>query len=220
MRRILIALLLTGATLLAAIGTVRTGHAQRVADAPPEPGMEIATFAGGCFWCVEADFDKVAGVTRTISGFMGGHVKNPSYEQVTRGGTGHLEAVQIHFDPKVVKYTELVRIFFRTIDPTDDTGQFCDKGDSYRTAVFTHTPEQKAAADAEKARIDASKRFRQPIVTRVLPAGDFTSAADYHQDFYKKSPGRYYSYRAGCGRDARVKSLWGEEAHGGKTLTQ
>ena len=98
--------------------------------------------------------------------------------------------------------------------------QFCDKGDSYRTAVFTHTPEQKAAADAEKARIDASKRFRQPIVTRVLPAGDFTSAADYHQDFYKKSPGRYYSYRAGCGRDARVKSLWGEEAHGGKALTQ
>lgn len=214
------ALLLGFGIALAAVALVAPGFAQRVADAPPEPGQEVATFAGGCFWCVEADFDKVEGVTRTISGFMGGTVKNPTYEQVVRGGTGHLEAVQIHFDPKKVAYAELVRIFFRTIDPTDDTGQFCDKGDGYRTAVFAHSPAQRTAAEAEKARIEASKRLRSPVVTRILPASDFTSAPDYHQDFYKKSPARYYSYRAGCGRDARVKSLWGAEAFGGKPLTQ
>jgi peptide-methionine (S)-S-oxide reductase len=214
------AVLLCLGIALAAVALVGPGFAQRLADAPPEPGQELATFAGGCFWCVEADFDKVDGVTRTVSGFMGGTVKNPSYEQVVRGGTGHLEVVQIHFDPRKVSYAELVRIFFRTIDPLDDTGQFCDKGDAYRTAVFAHSPAQRAAAEAEKAKIDASKRLRAPVVTRILSASDFTSAADYHQDFYKKSPARYYSYRAGCGRDARVKSLWGAEAFGGKALTQ
>ncbi len=209
------------AGLLVALAALASpASAQRIADAPPAPGTELATFAGGCFWCVEADFDKVPGVTRTISGFMGGTTKNPTYEQVTRGGTGHLEVVQIHFDPKKISYKDLVHLFYRTIDPTDDTGQFCDKGDGYRTAVFAHSDQQRAEAEAEKSRIDASKRFPQPIVTRVLPASEFTSAPDYHQDFYTKSPGRYYSYRAGCGRDARVRALWGDEAFAGRKLTQ
>lgn len=181
---------------------------------------ETATFAGGCFWCVEVDFDKVDGVLSTTSGFMGGTVANPNYRQVVGGGTGHLEVVQIAFDPAKVSYQRLVDIFFRTVDPLDPTGQFCDKGDMYRTAIFAHTPEQQRVAEAAKAAIDASKRFKTPVVTDIRPASAFTAAEDYHQDFYRKSPGRYYSYRAGCGRDARVKSLWGDEAGGAKVATQ
>jgi peptide-methionine (S)-S-oxide reductase len=181
---------------------------------------QIATFAGGCFWCVEVDFDKVEGVLTTTSGFMGGTLPNPTYQQVVRGGTGHFEVVQVEFDPAKVSYERLVAIFWRTIDPLDAGGQFCDRGNMYRTAIFAHSPEQQRIAEASKAALDASKRFKTPIVTEIRPASAFTAAEDYHQDFYRKSPGRYYSYRAGCGRDARVKALWGEEAGGLKVATQ
>jgi peptide-methionine (S)-S-oxide reductase len=189
------------------------------ASAQQRTDVEVATFAGGCFWCVEADFDKVDGVVSTISGFMGGKKENVGYKEVTAGGTGHKEVVQITFDPKKVGYDRLVHIFWRTIDPLDPNGQFCDKGDSYQTAIFTHSDAQAKIAAASKKAIEDSGRFKQPIATEVRSASHFSKAEDYHQDFYKKDPGRYYSYRAGCGRDQRVKALWGAEA-GGKTATQ
>jgi peptide-methionine (S)-S-oxide reductase len=207
----IVAVAVTTAGILAA-------SAQRLADVPPPPGSETATFAGGCFWCVEADFDKVDGVLATISGYTGGTTKNPTYKQVTAGGTGHTEAVRIYYDPKKVSYDRLLAIFWRTHDLLDGSGQFCDRGTSYRPAIFAHSPEQLKRAEASKADIEKSGRFKQKIATEILPAGEFTRAEEYHQDFYKKDPGRYYSYRAGCGRDARMNSLWGAEA-GGKVAT-
>jgi peptide-methionine (S)-S-oxide reductase len=180
---------------------------------------ETAVFAGGCFWCTEVDFDKVDGVLTTTSGFIGGKVDNPSYKQVVNGSTGHTEAVQVEFDPKRVSYKQLVDIFWRTIDPVDAGGQFCDRGDSYRSGIFTNGAEQKQIADKSKQDLIASGRFKQPIATEITDGAKFFKAEDYHQDFYKKDPGRYYSYRAGCGRDARIKALWGAEA-GGKIATQ
>lgn len=175
---------------------------------------EVATFAGGCFWCVESDFDKVPGVISTISGYMGGTTKNPTYHQVSAGGTGHAEVVQITFDPARVSYARLVEIFWRTVDPLDAGGQFCDRGSQYRTEIFTYSPEQKRIAEASKKRLAESGRFKEPIVTKIVAAGPFTPAEDYHQDYHTKNPLRYVYYRTGCGRDARVKSLWGEEAGG------
>jgi methionine-S-sulfoxide reductase len=186
---------------------------------PPPAALETATFAGGCFWCVEADFQKVDGVVSVVSGFMGGKTPNPTYKQVVMGGTGHAEAVQLKFDPKKVSYQRLVDIFWRTIDPLDAGGQFCDRGDSYRTVIFTNSDAQKKIAEDSKAGLDASGRFKQKIATEIVAAGPFTPAEDYHQNFHVKDPGRYYSYRAGCGRDARVKALWGAEA-GGKLVSQ
>jgi peptide-methionine (S)-S-oxide reductase len=180
---------------------------------------ETAVFAGGCFWCTEVDFDKVDGVVSTTSGYIGGKVDNPTYRQVVGGSTGHTEAVQVEFDPKRVSYKQLVDIFWRTIDPVDAGGQFCDRGDSYRSGVFTSGAEQKVVANKSKQDLIASGRFKQPIATEVTADAKFFKAEDYHQDFYKKDPGRYYSYRAGCGRDARIKALWGAEA-GGKVATQ
>ena len=171
---------------------------------------EVATFAGGCFWCVESDFDKVDGVLSTVSGFMGGTTPNPSYKLVTAGGTGHYEVVQITFDPAKVSYKQLVDHFWRTVDPYDDGGQFCDRGDSYRTAIFAHTPEQKAIAEASKAELGKSGPVKEPIVTAVRDAGPFTAAEDYHQDFYLKNPVRYKFYRYGCGRDQRIQAIWGK----------
>jgi len=177
--------------------------------------LRIATFAGGCFWCVEADFDKVPGVVRTISGFTGGALANPTYRQVTAGGTGHREAVQIYFDPEKVSYAALLEIFWRSVDPTDKGGQFCDRGESYGTAIFTHSPEQRRLAAASKRALQDSKALVQPIVTPIEDSGPFTAAEDYHQNFYKKSPVRYNFYRLGCGRNARVKALWGKAAYRG-----
>ena len=155
----------------------------------------------------------------TISGYAGGTSKNPTYKTVTGGGTGHTEVVAIHFDPKKVSYQRLVEIFWRTHDLVDGGGQFCDRGDSYRPAIFASGAEQLRIAEASKKALEQSGRFKQPVATEIKPAGEFTRAEEYHQDFYKKDPGRYYSYRAGCGRDARVKALWGAEA-GGKIATQ
>ncbi|HSQ71692.1 MAG TPA: peptide-methionine (S)-S-oxide reductase MsrA, partial [Rubrivivax sp.] len=169
-----------------------------------------ATFAGGCFWCVEADFDKVRGVVSTTSGYIGGTLANPSYEQVSAKTTGHAEAVEIIFDPAQVSYEQLLEYFWRTIDPTTKDRQFCDSGSPYRTAIFTHGPEQAAAARASLAALERSKPFKAPIVTTIEPAGPFYPAEAYHQDYYRKNPLRYQYYRASCGRDLRLEQLWGK----------
>jgi len=168
-----------------------------------------ATFAGGCFWCVEADFDKVRGVISTTSGYTGGTVANPSYEQVSAKSTGHAEAVEIVFDPALVSYEQLLGYFWRTIDPTTKDRQFCDVGNPYRTAIFTHGPHQAAAAQASLAALEKTKSFKDPIVTTIEPAGPFYPAEAYHQDYYRKNPVRYQYYRASCGRDLRLRQLWG-----------
>jgi len=171
-----------------------------------------ATFAGGCFWCVESDFDKLPGVISTTSGYIGGTVANPSYEQVSSKGTGHAEAVEIVFDPAKVSYAQLVEHFWRTIDPTTKDRQFCDAGSPYRTAIFAHGPDQLAAAKASLAALEKSKPFKEPVVTQIVLATPFYAAEEYHQDYYKKNPVRYQYYRASCGRDARLKQLWGDAA--------
>ncbi len=171
-----------------------------------------ATFAGGCFWCVEADFDKVPGVLSTTSGYTGGTVPNPSYEQVAAKKTGHAEAVEIVFDPKRVSYAQLVEHFWRTIDPTTPDRQFCDRGSPYRTAIYVHDAEQMAVVRASLAALEKSKPFKEPIVTQVERAGPFYVAEDYHQDYYKKNPIRYNYYRSGCGRDKLLQQLWGDQA--------
>ncbi len=176
---------------------------------------EVATFAGGCFWCTESDFDKVSGVISTVSGYMGGTTKNPTYQSISSGRTGHAEVVKIEYDPKKISYEQLTRIFWRTIDPLTKDAQFCDSGSQYRSAIFFHSDAQKSAA--EKTRQEITGRFKVPVVTEIVAAAEFTAAEDYHQDFYQKDPGRYFSYRAGCGRDAALKKIWGEEA-GGKAL--
>lgn len=186
-----------------------------VSTAAVPKGEAVATFAGGCFWCVEADFDKVPGVVRTVSGYTGGLVKNPTYEKVSAGGTGHREAVQIFYDPEMVSYEKLLDIFWRSVDPTDAGGQFCDRGRSYETAIFANSPAQERLAQASKRKLKKSGVLKKPIVTPVETAGAFYPAEGYHQDYYKKSPLRYKFYRYGCGRDARIREVWGEDAHRG-----
>ena len=179
------------------------------ATKPAPAGMAKAIFAGGCFWCVESDFDKVPGVVSTTSGYIGGKVANPSYEQVSSNLTGHAEAVEIVYDPKRVRYEQLLEYFWRTIDPTTKDRQFCDAGSPYRTAVFALNAEQLAAAKASLANLEKSKPFKEPVVTEIALAGPFYAAEDYHQDYYKKNPVRYKYYRNACGRDARLTQLWG-----------
>ena len=186
--------------------------------------IETAIFAGGCFWCVESDFESVPGVISATSGYTGGHVENPTYKQVVRGGTGHYEAVEIAFDADQVSYETLLDIFWRSVDPVDGGGQFCDRGESYRTAIFAIDEEQERIAVASRAAIDSSGHLPAPIVTPVIPATDFYVAEDYHQDYYKsedrvltrfglvKKMSAYKKYRTACGRDARVRELWGENA--------
>lgn len=174
--------------------------------------MASAVFAGGCFWCVESDFDKVDGVIDTISGYTGGHVAKPTYKQVSREDTGHYEAVKVTYDPDVVTYDYLVSYFLHHVDPTDADGQFCDKGDSYRTAIFVANPEERTIAEADIAAVEASGILPAPVVTQVISADTFWPAEDYHQDYYIKNPIKYRYYRASCGRDGRVKELWGDSA--------
>jgi peptide-methionine (S)-S-oxide reductase len=171
--------------------------------------QQIATFAGGCFWCVEADFDKVPGVVSTTSGYTGGQVANPSYEQVSHGGTGHAEAVEIAFDPAKVSYQKLLDVFWHNIDPLAKDYQFCDHGRQYRSAIFYHGEEQRRLAEASKAEV--AKRLEQPIATEIVPAGPFYKAEEYHQDYYMKNPIRYKFYRFNCGRDARLEAVWGKK---------
>lgn len=188
-----------------------------VADQSSQPEantsrLSTAIFAGGCFWCVEADFDKVDGVVSTVSGYTGGTTDEPTYKQVTYGDTGHYEAVKISYDPTRVSYDELVEHFFRTIDPTDPRGQFCDKGDSYRTAVFVSDAEERNVVETEINEIEESGILPGPVVTKVIDASEFWPAEDYHQDYYRTTPVKYRFYRRGCGRDAKLEKLWGADA--------
>jgi peptide-methionine (S)-S-oxide reductase len=169
-----------------------------------------AYFAGGCFWCMEEAFEKVEGVMAVASGYMGGTVANPSYEQVSAGHTGHAESVEVLYDPSKVTYQKLLEAFWRNIDPVTPNAQFCDHGTQYRAAVFYSSSEEKRLADESKATIETSKRFPQPIVTQVVPASSFYQAEDYHQDYYKKNPLRYKYYKYGCGRAQRLETLWGK----------
>lgn len=166
--------------------------------------------AGGCFWCTEADFENVDGVLAAVSGYAGGHVENPGYRQVVRGGTGHLETVEITYDADIVSHERLVELFLRSIDPTDAGGQFCDRGESYTTAIFVASPDERATVEAEIA--EAEAQIGTEIVTTVRDAATFWPAEEYHQDYYRKNPLRYKSYRTGCRRDARVKQIWGADA--------
>jgi peptide methionine sulfoxide reductase msrA/msrB len=185
--------------------------ARGAAPAAVPAGVARATFAGGCFWCMEAPFDKVPGVVRTTSGYTGGLVKNPSYEQVSEGSTGHAEALQVAYDPARVSYEQLLEVFWRNVDPTDAGGQFCDRGRQYRTGIFYDGEAQKRAAEDSKRALAASGRLPKPIVTEIVRLEAFYPAEEYHQDFYRKSPVRYTTYRAGCGRDRRLAELWGKD---------
>jgi len=183
----------------------------------PKRHYEKATFAGGCFWCTESDFEKVEGVIEVVSGYTGGHKENPTYEQVCSGRTGHYEAVQVVYDPEKISYPQLLEIFWRHIDPTDAGGQFVDRGSQYRSAIFYHDEAQKKAAEESKRALAASDVFQRPIVTEILPLDRFYEAEDYHQNYYEKSPTRYKMYRFGSGRDRFIKSVWSQiEAAGGE----
>ncbi len=184
---------------------------QTVEPAVAAEGLARATFAGGCFWCMEPPFDELEGVVSTTSGYIGGDVKNPTYRQVSAGGTGHTEAVEIVFDPAKVSYRELLRVFWRNIDPLAVDRQFCDRGSQYRTGIYTHGEEQLRLAEESKEALVRSRRFDQPIATEIEPAGELYAAEEYHQDYYRKNSVRYKMYRTGCGRDRRLKELWGEE---------
>jgi peptide-methionine (S)-S-oxide reductase len=169
----------------------------------------VATFAGGCFWCMEEAFDKVPGVLSTTSGYMGGAKKHPTYDEVSAGVTGHAEVVQVAYDPAKVSYEKLLDVYWHNIDPTVKDRQFCDAGTQYRSEIFVHDDAQRRAAEASKAALSKNKPFKDPIVTPVTTAGEFWPAEDYHQDYYQRNPVRYKYYKTGCGREARLKQLWG-----------
>ena len=182
-------------------------------DSPTKPraGLETAIFAGGCFWCTESDFDKVPGVISTVSGYIGGSVKNPSYEQVSAGGTGHAEAVEVKFDPKKISYANLLKVYWLSIDPLTENRQFCDGGNQYRSGIFFIGESQKKQALAYKKSLEDSKFFKQAIVTEITAATEFYPAEEYHQDYHQKNPIRYNYYRSSCGRDARLEQVWGKK---------
>ncbi len=181
------------------------------AGAAGAPRLEKATFAGGCFWCMVPPFEKLEGVKEVVSGYTGGHKANPTYEEVSAGGTGHLESVEITYDPDKVSYEKLLDVFWRQINPTDAGGQFVDRGPSYKSAIFYHNEEQKKLAEESKKKLEASGRFDKPIVTEIRPAGPFYRAEEYHQDYWKKNPVRYKFYRYNSGRDQFLQKVWGKE---------
>jgi peptide-methionine (S)-S-oxide reductase len=186
------------------------------ATAKAAGNLEKADFAGGCFWCMEHPFDSLPGVVSVTSGYTGGQKKNPTYEEVSAGGTGHAESVQVVYDPAKITYEKLLDVYWVNIDPTTKDRQFCDRGNQYRSAIFYHTEEQHRAALRSKAALEKSKPFKDPVVTGIVPAGEFYPAEEYHQHYYKKNPIRYWYYRNGCGRDQRLKELWGKAAGGEK----
>ncbi|AAS96460.1 peptide-methionine (S)-S-oxide reductase MsrA [Nitratidesulfovibrio vulgaris] len=199
-------LLLTGLLLATALLPPALAHAAQPAP-PPPAGMQVAVFAGGCFWCMEKPFDAVEGVLETTSGYTGGTVESPTYEQVSNGGTGHAEALRVVYDPAKVSYTALLDTFWHNVDPFDAGGQFCDRGSQYRSAIFPQDASQRA--DAESSLKALEERFGRPVATRIEPAGAFWPAEEYHQDYYKKNPLRYSFYRSNCGRDRKLKEVWG-----------
>ncbi len=176
----------------------------------PTRDLAKAIFAGGCFWCMEPPYDKLEGVYSTTSGYIGGHTKNPNYQQVSAGSTGHTEAVEVVYDPKVINYEKLLDVFWQNVDPLTPNAQFCDHGSQYRTGIFYLDEEQHRLAEASKQTLEDSGRFDKPIVTEITPAETFYPAEEYHQDYYEKNPLRYKLYRYGCGRDQRLEELWGK----------
>ena len=198
--------LLGVAALLALVITAAAAQAPKPAGGA---ALAKAIFAGGCFWCMEHPFDVLDGVVSTTSGYAGGSVANPTYEQVSSGRTGHAEVVQVLYDPRKVSYEKLLDVFWHNIDPTVKDQQFCDAGTQYRTGIFYTDDEQKRLAEVSKAALEKSRPFKGPIVTEITRAGEFYAAEEYHQDFYRKNPVRYKYYRSGCGRDERLKQLWG-----------
>jgi peptide-methionine (S)-S-oxide reductase len=196
--------------LLFAVALPGPAPAQSVAaQGAAKAATAKATFAGGCFWCMEEAYDKVPGVVATVSGYMGGLVRNPTYQQVTTGRTGHAEVVQVEYDPKRVSYAKLVEVFWRNIDPTQKSGQFCDHGSQYRSAIYFHNEEQRRAAEASRAALRKNRPFKGELVTEITKATEFYPAEDYHQNYYLKNPTRYKFYKSGCGREARLQELWG-----------
>ncbi|MFC1858944.1 peptide-methionine (S)-S-oxide reductase MsrA [Thermodesulfobacteriota bacterium] len=178
----------------------------------PDKGPEKATFAGGCFWCMEPPFDKLDGMISTTVGYTGGKETSPTYEQVCSGQTGHAEAIEVIYDPKRISYSDLLEVFWRNINPTQVNGQFVDRGSQYRTAIFYHTEEQRRQAELSKEKIQKSGRFDRSIATEIVPAAEFYPAEDYHQDYYTKSPDRYKIYRYGSGRDHYLNEVWRKES--------
>ena len=210
--------LFAGATVAAACAADR-GEAREVTGAVERAGpvavgqqLDTAMFAGGCFWCMEPPYDKLPGVRSTTSGYIGGRVPNPTYEQVSAGGTGHAEVVRVIYEPSRVSYARLLDTFWRNVDPLTPNRQFCDGGSQYRSAIFAMDPAQRRAADSSKAALQRSGRFDRPIVTEVNDAATFYAAEEYHQDYYEKNPIRYKYYRTSCGRDARLREVWGDDA--------
>lgn len=196
---------------VALTGTAQAAQTTQAAASQPAAradGYVLATFSSGCFWCTEADFDKVPGVISTTSGYTGGTVKNPTYRQVSAGGTGHAESVEVVFDPKVVTYEKLLDVYWHNVDPFSANGQFCDFGTQYRPVIWVHGAAQRQAAEASKAQVQ--KMFKQPVVVAIQDAGPFYAAEDYHQDYHNKSSAQYRFYRFGCGRDRRLGQIWGE----------
>ena len=203
---LLLALALCGVPLVTrSVGAQGSGG-----GAPRSTDLATATFAGGCFWCMEPPFDKLDGVVSTTSGYIGGHKKSPTYKEVSAGGTGHAEAVQVVYDPQKIRYGQLLDVFWHNIDPITPDRQFCDGGNQYRSAIFVHDEMQRRIAEESKKELNASGRFQQPIVTQIVPASEFYAAEDYHQDYYRKNPVRYKFYRYRCGRDKRLEELWGK----------
>lgn len=199
------------ALLLPAAVAFTTAQAETVSNANIDSdGYAIATFAGGCFWCMEHPYDELDGVISTTSGYTGGTTKNPTYQQVSAGITGHTEAVQVKYDPRKITYEKLLTVFWKNIDPTTPDRQFCDKGSQYRAGIFYHDNEQHRLAERSKKHIEATKTFPEPVVTEITPAAEFYTAETYHQDYYLKNPLRYKLYRHGCGRDRRLEELWGK----------
>ncbi len=187
------------------------GYQRHIAEsASNSDRLETATFAGGCFWCLEEALDKVEGVVSTTSGYTGGQKTNPTYEEVSAGGTGHTESVQVMYDPQKVTYTKLLETFWHNIDPTTPNQQFCDKGHQYRSAIFYHDDRQQRLAEESKQQLDKSKPFKEQIVTEIVPASEFYPAEEYHQNFYQKNPIRYKFYKYNCGRAQRLETLWGK----------
>ena len=207
MRSCLVSMLAAAASLSVVAGAL----AQQESATMPKDGEAVATFAGGCFWCMEPPYDKLDGVLATISGYAGGTTVDPTYREVSSGGTGHAEVVQITYDPARVTYEQLLEVFWQNVDPLDAGGQFCDRGSQYRTGILVHDEEQRRLAEASKQALEGSGRFEQPIVTEIVEAGPFYPAEDYHQDYYEKNPVRYKFYRWNCGRDQRLAELWGEQ---------
>jgi len=203
-RKVLVGLIAWGMFAAAPVANSKAGAGQ-----PTDANYEKATFAGGCFWCMEPPFDELPGVISTTSGYTGGRTKNPSYEQVSSGGTGHTEAVEVVYDPSKITYARLLEVFWKNIDPVTPNRQFCDIGTQYRSGIYYHNEEQKRLAEASKKALESSARFQQPIVTEIAAASPFYRAEEYHQDYYKKNPIRFKFYKYRCGRDQRLEELWG-----------